>query len=73
MATTYKKPTVSVSGKTPMGYEFNGDGDAYEALKAHKTAKIKGEENTVLIPFHAVKKYVKSVTAEDATRADAYC
>lgn len=70
---TYKKPSVAVSGKTLMAYEFSGDGIVYDALKAHKTAEIKGEENTVLIPFHAVKKYQKSVTSADAEKADAYC
>lgn len=68
---TYKKPSVSVSGVTLGGYSFNGD--AYEALKAHETAEIKGEENTILIPFHAVKNYTKTVTSADAEKADAYC
>lgn len=70
---TYKKPSVSVSGITLGGYEFSGDGIVYDELKAHKTAEIKGEENTVLIPFHAVKNYQKSVASADAERTDAYC
>ncbi len=70
---TYKKPSISVSGVTLGGYSFSGDADAYEALKAHKTAEIKGEENEVLIPFHAVKNYQKSVTSANAEKADPYC
>lgn len=70
---TYNKPSVAVSGITLMGYEFSGDGIVYEALKAHETAEIKGEESTTLIPFHAIKKYQKSVSASEQTRKDAYC
>lgn len=70
---TYKKPSVAVSGTTLAGYEFSGDGVVYEALKAHGTATIKGEENEVLIPFHAVKKYQKSVSSADVEAKDAYC
>lgn len=70
---TYKKPTVAVSGTTLAGYSFSGDANAYEALKAHKTAEIKGEENTVLVPFHAVKQYQKSVSSADVEAKDAYC
>lgn len=69
----YKKPTVNVSGVTLGGYSFSGKGEVYDELKAHRTAEIKGEENTVLIPFHAVKNYQKSVTSADAERTDAYC
>lgn len=68
---TYKKPSVSVSGKTLMGYEF--EGGIYEDLKKHKSITIEGEENKVLIPFHAVKEYQKCVTSADAERPDPYC
>lgn len=70
---TYKKPSVSVFVYTVMDNDFQGDGATYEALKAHKTAEIKGVENTVLVPFHAVKQYQKSVSSADVEAVDAYC
>lgn len=70
---TYTKSSISVSGTTLMGYEFSGDSAVFEELNTHKTAVIKGAENEVLIPFHAVKQYQKGVTLTETERADAYC
>lgn len=38
-----------------------------------KTVKIKGENDTTLIPFHAVKKVESGIASADATKSDAYC
>lgn len=75
MATTIKKTSISITGRTFGNSLFLGDGATYEALKAHKTAEAKDVdgERTVLIPFHAVKAYRKTVNSEEATKADAYC
>lgn len=73
---TYKKPTVDVGVTTIMGESYTGNGAAYEALKAHKTATIsvtKGEKSEILIPFHAVKNYEKEVSSDDVEAKDAYC
>lgn len=70
---TYNKPKILTRIDTLMGGEFEGDANAFEALKAHKIAKAEAEGNEVLIPFHAVKEFWKEVTAEEATKADAYC
>lgn len=70
---TYKKPSKHVAGSTLMGTSFIGETDVYEAIEAHKTAKIIGEAQTTLIPFHAVKIYSSIVALEQKTKADAYC
>lgn len=77
---TYKKPTIAIQGYTIMGEQFSGDAVAYEALKAHKTAKVMtanaetGDmDKQTLVPFHAVKQYTKTVTTADAEKDDAYC
>lgn len=77
---TYKKPLFVTTATTLMGFEAhfeNGEAGryAYEALQARKTISGKYEdgEGNVLVPFHAVKIYQKSVNTEDAERADAYC
>lgn len=73
MATTYKKPSITVQGETLTNVYFEGDADTYAALEAHKTVKTKSGNNEMLIPFHAVKNYQSVVSAADATKEDAYC
>lgn len=70
---TYTKPNIAVMGLTVSDMEFVGDAAAYEALKAHKTAKVTIEGSTALVPFHAVQLYGKTVSTSEATRDDAYC
>lgn len=70
---TYTKPEVVVIGYLITGGQFEGYAAAYEALKAHKTAKVMIAGNTALVPFHAVQAYGKAVMTSEATRDDAYC
>lgn len=71
---TYKKPEMRVTISTLMNRTTSlGNEYTYEALKAHKTVEVEEGGNAILIPFHAVKDYSKTVFAEDATKADAYC
>lgn len=73
MATTYKKPSITVQGATLMNTHFEGDADTYATLEAHKTVKVKSGDSEILIPFHAVGNYQSAVSATDATKEDAYC
>jgi len=70
---TYQKPGIQINGATVSGASFTGDAAAYEALKAHKTAKVTINGSTALVPFHAVQAYGKTVSTSEATRDDAYC
>lgn len=80
MATISKaKRTTKVT--TLMGYEatiadasntYEGS-FVWENLKAKKTVEIRNEQNTVLIPFHAVKKIETSIATAEVEKADAYC
>ena len=70
---TYTKPNIAVQGTTVSETVFLGDVAAYEALKAHKTAKVTIEGSIALVPFHAVQAYGKRVSTSEATRDDAYC
>lgn len=74
MATTYNKPNITVSVNTMEGFASIGDEATYTALKAHKTAEARTEEDDkkTLIPFHAVQYYGKAVISEEVTKADAY-
>ena len=81
MAQTYKKVLRNAKFTTLMGTEKTvadtaTDFIATQALAefdGKKTIKIKGENDTTLIPFHAVKKVERGISTEDATKADAYC
>ena len=77
---TYNKPLFVISASTLMGYEAhfesgNNGRDAFEDLRAKRTIICENEEGEgkILIPFHAVRRYEKSVDSEEAERVDAYC
>ena len=71
----YKKPKISSKVNTLVGYEatFTDGRTAFEAFEAKKTIKGKVGTDTVLIPFHAVKVFTKTIASEDAEKADPYC
>lgn len=81
MAQTYKKALRNAKFTTLMNTEktvadTTSEFIATQALAefdGKKTIKIKGENDTTLIPFHAVKKVESGITSADATKSDAYC
>lgn len=83
MAITYKKMLKSIEIKTLGGTEVSVADTADEAIAsmalaefmAGKTMHIKtGENETTLIPFHAVDSIVvTSQSSDDIEKADPYC
>lgn len=72
---TYNKATYTSKVTTLDGYEatFTDGKDAFEEFKAKKTIKGVVGESKVIIPFHAVKKFEKTMGTSEETKADAYC
>lgn len=81
MAITYTKGLKTIAVKTLGGTEVTATDTAEKSIasnalaefEAFQTMHIPGEEGTTLIPFHAVDSIVVTVSAEEVTRADAYC
>lgn len=82
MATKYTKPLQTATFKTIGGgsFEVRDTVDkpvanwALSDFKGEKIVKAEQEEQTVLIPFHAVNNVLVSMAeSEEQTRADAYC
>ena len=77
---TYKKPLKSITVKTLGGTtvtvadtaEKPYASDALRDFEAFGIMHIKGEENTTLIPFHAVDSIVVTDSTADVEKADAY-
>lgn len=78
---TYKKPLKGFQGTTLKGIQFVAvdtatsriGSDAISSFEAHKTIKTEAENRKTLVPFHAVKKFEKTMGTSEETKADAYC
>lgn len=51
----------------------NAGSSALGAFKAYKTATVKGENSTTLIPFHSVIKVVVTETTSESEFTDDFC
>lgn len=71
----YNKPTVEAKVKTLVNYEatFADGKDAVEAFDHKQTLKGKVGDDTVIIPFHAVKILTETKGVESVDRKDPYC
>lgn len=71
---TYKKLNITARFQTLMDFSIDGDSASLEQFKAHKTASIKGQdESETLIPFHAMRVATTQISSTDEEKADPYC